>query len=195
MKRFRSVYSKKNLPLLQLLFVLVFCIFLFACDPANGGDNGGGQGADFDASLYYTKTEIDARFYEKSVVDAKLSETVRIETVTAKELTGVGWTGRTDGFTVPAGYKAAVMEIKGYKDSSGDPKNLSLTFGGTSSSSSMVVFDFTVFNDDSYYTHLVFIEIPEGTATLYAWHNTANGGASADLDGVTVNVRPVAWFK
>jgi hypothetical protein len=60
----------KKLSVIGLAFVAV--MFLAGC-PAT--DDGGGQGADFDATLYYTKTQVDdmfANYYDMTTVDALL---------------------------------------------------------------------------------------------------------------------------
>ncbi len=56
---------------LSLSLLVVVAIAFIGC--SNGGDSKpgtGGEGADFDASLYYTKSEIDTKFYSKTEADA-----------------------------------------------------------------------------------------------------------------------------
>ncbi len=81
----------------RLFVVLAASGFLFIqCDSSSGGDtDSGGAGADFDANLYYTKSEIETKL-------AAL-EQVRVvtETVANNYINGLGYANGTDSYNAP----------------------------------------------------------------------------------------------
>jgi len=162
--------------LLSASFTAFVLIFVLSCSEPGAS---GGEGADFDASSYYTKSEVDAMLPEW-------------ETASPQELTGAGWSGRTaTGFTVPSGSTMAMVEIIG---SSGTEYQLYIQFSATDSGSD-IVSQFNLPGDGNYYSHIGMVSIPSGTSTLYGWHDTVHSGAAASISSGAVSIRPIVWFR
>lgn len=84
----------------------------------------GGAGADFDATQYYTKTEIDDSFYTKTEIDGSFysSSEVDAEISDVSPLSGAGdpqwlnntagYTNKTSGWDVPEGAGAVLIKAR-----------------------------------------------------------------------------------
>ena len=164
-----------------VLVGLLLANFL-ACEPPVGPD--GGAGADFDATLYYTKTE----------VDALVADVVRDTGETGQLLAGVDWDGRTPvGFTPPSDATGALVEIVATNGSATD-KTYYIQFSSDDTGGSIVA-QFTLIAGAGYTSFTGYAVVPAGSGTMYAWHDTIHSGAAADITSVDISVRPVVWLK
>jgi len=163
--------------LIGLLFANVLACEL---DP----DNDGGAGADFDASLYYTKAE----------VDALITTVVQDTGLDAQLLAGAEWAERTPvGFSCPSDAKAVLVEIIGTNSSATD-KSFYIQFS-PDNTGALIVGQFTLDANANYTSVFGYTTISPGSTTLYAWHDIVHSGAATDWTGVDISVRPVVWFK
>lgn len=179
----------KKISVLAALVLAAAVVFLISCDP-----DGGGAGADFDAALYYTKTEIDA------MIDSAVQEAVDAaepvdDTSTALSLTGVDWAGRTGNFAVPSGGVERVLVEVIASNGSVDEKICYITFG-SSETNGQVIAQFTLPGSDAGYKQFLGIAtVPAGATVMYGWHETVHAGAAADLTGVSISIKPKLWLK
>ncbi len=175
----KKTFSMGITALLCLLSASVTAIALVLVLSCSEPGASGGEGADFDASSYYTKSEVDAMLPEW-------------DSAAPQNLTGAGWTGRTSaGFTVPSGSTMAMVEIIG---TSGTEYQLYIQFSATDSGSD-IVSQFSLPGDGNYYSHIGMVSIPSETSTLYGWHDTVHSGAAGDISSANVSIRPIVWFK
>lgn len=95
-----------------IFFAVLFLAVGFGCSKSSSDDgDGGGQGAEFDASLYYTKTDSDARYYTMTAADALLADKQEISSnrVLSQNANSINLQvapasfGRTTAFTPGAG--------------------------------------------------------------------------------------------
>ena len=87
-------------PMMVLFCLAAGAVFLLLTSCQNGG-----AGADFDATQYYTKTEVDGNFYSKTEIDAVISD--------VSPLSGDGdpqWLSSTAGY---ANKTAGVVPLSG----------------------------------------------------------------------------------
>jgi hypothetical protein len=171
----------------KVLLLLVFA--LLGCN----NDTGGG-GADFDATLYYTKAETNSlleSYYTKAQTDPLLADVVR-EGSDSQAISGVGWAGKTAGFTVPTGATSVLVKVSGYNSTGGDLV-IGVTLSETEALTQNVIAHYTA-AAGQYYSVLGYVTVT-GATTVYAWHNTGLAGAASALTGITINVQPVLWFK
>lgn len=148
---------------------------------SSSGD--GGSGADFDSSQYYTKTEVETivnNIFQGMKNDAY------------QQLTGVDFSGKaTTGWTVPAGCNAGFFEVNvGASSFTGGAINIIVSSASTTDAPDI---QFTPASTG--YSTALFIA-PQLTAgsTVYAWHTTLHGGASA-LTGADVGIRCRGWIR
>ena len=169
--------------------LLAATLILGSCDP------GGGEGAEFDETQYYTKTEIDA-----IVTDAIQQAIGAVQPLgDASEdqaLTDVDWAGRTpDGFAVPEGARYVLISMVGTNDSV-SAKTFYIVVSSTETDGELIG-QFTLPIGGSYNQCLGLARLPEGAVKIYAWHNASGGYefAAQDLTDAEISVRPVLWFK
>jgi hypothetical protein len=155
-----------------------------ACDSLFGSDDAdGGAGADFDGSLYYTKTD----------TDTLLNNVIRSGTESAQTLAGVDWAGKTPvGFAVPDGVSGAMVEVVVGNGSATDAM-LYIQFSGDATGADLVVQ--AKVGAGLYNSFLGYTRVPAGSSTLYGWHDTIHSEAVGSLTGIDVSVRPVLWFR
>lgn len=149
----------------------------------NSEDDGGGEGADFDSSLYYTKTEVEALI---------AAVTPEWDLTDAQELTDVDWGGRTPtGFTVPDGAQSVLVEV--IASSSVATNNFYIQFsqddgGGT------IIAQFKL-SADGYSSYLGLAQVPAGATTMYGWNDTGHDTPQTDLANISVSIQPRLWLK
>ena len=88
------------------LTVLAASVMVFVqCDSSGGGSDSGGTGADFDANLYYTKSEIETKL--------TALEQIRVvtETVANNYVTGLGYANGTSPYDIPSGFSGAIYQV------------------------------------------------------------------------------------
>jgi len=173
----------------------VFALFIVVVMVIGSCDPGGGQGAEFDATQYYTRTEVDAIVTDaiQQAIDAVQPLGDASE---GQALTDVDWTGRTlDGFAVPEGARYVLVEMTGTNDS-GSAQTFYMVVCGNETDGQLVG-QFTLPTGGSYNQYLGLAGIPEGTTRIYGWHNASGGYEfpATDLTDVEILVRPLLWFK
>ncbi len=173
---------------------------VLACEMNLDDDPNGGAGADFDESLYYTKTEIDSLFsaYSTAIeVNGLVEEVVQNATTEATQsITVVGWAGKTDGWSSPEGATSALFKIV-LSGGTVDPnKALYITVSATNTGSPSIISQFSVEDTGGFTSFFGYATFPAGS-DVYAWHDsdTGHAGAVTNLSGISVTVQPVVWFK
>ncbi len=168
-----------------------------ACDSLFGSDDGGG-GADFDSSLYYTKTEVDSQFdavYLKTESDALIADVFRADVSAGQQITAVDWAGRTSsGFSVPTGATGVLVNII-VNNNSGSPKTLYIQFSSSDAGGDFIL-QGTVL-DTGYTSFFGYATVPTNATVMYGWHDYSGGhsGTSSDLTNVAITVKPVVWLE
>ena len=179
----------KKLFSLCAVIVCVAAFSVMSCDSGSSSD--GGAGADFDASQYYTKTEVDGLI--SSVID---NSTDVHDSITGNDFAG----GTATGWSSPAGAKGAIMELSVYNNTA----SLLISYIEVSSSdgtNANMGTSITVPNDGSYYSKIFYVPVA-GDTTIVAYHPYSSGHSGiTDLSALTsgtyyeIQVKPVAWFK
>ncbi len=102
----------------SIIILSLAAILLFSLTSCNTDGDDGGQGADFDATQYYTKTQVDG-LIASAVTQAVDQATPDQYTITpiaadgpAKTLSGVGWDYKTGAWTVPDGANFGIFNIE-----------------------------------------------------------------------------------
>ena len=182
---------------LSLIMAASLLMVFAACDPNNGG-----EGADFDDTLYYTKTDVDSMISAlETEIDQAVSEAVdAVEpvdgTADAIALAGIDWVGRTPvGFNVPGdGVERVIVEITGY-NGTGSGEQFYICFGSSETNSETMA-QFYLPADGGYHSFLGLVTIPDGATTMYGWHDTSPASAyDGDYTGFSIYVRPKLWLK
>ena len=143
--------KKYLLPVILLIMGLAFSY----CDSGDDGGSGGGAGADFDATLYYTKADLDGGalntlYYTETETDSLLGDktdnTDFIDSI--KILTGgsgssvlsnIGWANRdTTGWTPPTDATQVLVKITVCQDQA-DSGDIVVGFGTTESGSQVSI--------------------------------------------------------
>lgn len=158
--------------------ILLICLLVVIGSCTTGGiiggdNNSGGEGADFDASLYYTKTEVDTMIANVSPLSGAgdpqwLSNSL-------------GWSNRTTGWAVPEGANMVLIKVRimtplsdgitiNAEETDTTPDSWSL-ISGTGNS---ILMYFNVSGKDN----------------IYAWAdvNAPGGGGNVELS-------PIAWLR
>jgi len=156
----------KNLKFSYVLLIAGFISISLSCSLP---EDSGGSGAEFDASLYYTKDEVNSRIADKVVYDSASPQWIP---------SGAGFSNKTTGWAVPDGATVAVFEIK---QMSTDGNTTLVYFGETDTLPTEVKFI-----DDAGSTW-AFVPVG-GKAAIFAWADIA---PSAD----NLEVSPVMWVK
>jgi len=168
-----------------VLFAVVISVALWGCSSGGGGgDDGGGAGAEFDETLYYTKTEIDEMFdlvYTKTEVNAMIPDTSGGEPQNIPG-GGTGFDYRTDGWSVPDGASSAIFVVQPAGNALDETGNIAVTIGTGATTSDTISF----LDGTHYQTGIVSVV---GMDTIYAWADTDAGV------GNEIKVYPVIWFK
>jgi hypothetical protein len=152
-------------------------------DTDDVADDGGGTGADFDATLYYTKTEVDG------LVDGVFQG---FPQDSYQPLTGVDFAGRAaTGWVVPAGVTAGFFEVNVYASGAASgPVNIIIS---TATNSDAPDTGFTP-STGCYSTALFMAPSLTAGSTVYAWHTTGHSGAP-NLTNLQVAVRCRGWIR
>jgi|GEM_PF-3178858 len=165
-----------------VLFAVVISVALWGCSSDggggvsdDGGDDGGGAGAEFDETLYYTKTEVDAAI-TAAIPDTSGGEPQNIPGG------GTGFDYRTDGWSVPDGASYAIFVVQPAGNVLDETGNIAVTIGTGATTSDTISF----LDGTHYQTGIVSVV---GMDTIYAWADTDAGV------GNEIKVYPVIWFK
>jgi hypothetical protein len=165
-----------------------FMLFFFGCR-----QDGGGAGADFDETLYYTKDECDERYYAKSEVDSLL-EGVRMVipavteagqefSDTERTLTAGNNSFATGVYWVNPNEARAVLFLVYV---TGATTFLPVTIDVGVADDNLYPFYFTPQDGVNHY--LAYIPLGNSTDEIRAW-------VSANFpSGATVRMYPVVWF-
>jgi len=166
---------------------LVFCLgagltllVTNSCD--SGGD--GGSGADFDSTLYYTKTEVN------NLLDGVFTG---LSNDAYQTITGVDFAGRASTpWTVPAGCTAGLFEVNaGATSYSSGPLNIIVSAATTDAVPDI---QFTPASA-GYSTALFVVPALTPNTQVYAWHTTNHSGSANVSAGITVAVRCRGWLR
>ena len=155
--------TKKSL----VIILSLAAILLFSLTSCNTDGDDGGQGADFDATQYYTKTEVDGLIASAvtQAVDQATPDSYTIAPVAAdgppKAIDATGWDNRVGPWTVPTGANFGSFKIE---------------IGSTSIGSATYVY-IGANNVDQYETYLLEYDnmiidliLPTfGSSSIYAW--------------------------
>lgn len=180
------------------LLVVAASLLLGSCEPDPADI--GGAGADFDETLYYTKTDVDAlisELYTKTEVDAAV-EAVRpvVGTASEKTLPDVGWAGRTGGFTVPEGATSVLVKVIAANSNTTVVKGIFYMVFSETGSAGTLIGEISI-PPGTRTTYLGWAAVGSGATTMYGWHDSdsGHGGSAADLTDVTIRIQPVLWLK
>lgn len=171
---------------LSLIIALLLSLTLSNCKSSS--DDSGGAGAEFDASQYYTKTE----------VDEKLSTVITGTSATGQTITGNDSAGGTaTGWTVPTGTTSALFSIT-ISNYSGATLCTYIGVGETYSGA-IISTSTCVPNDGNYYATTFWAPVTAGT-NVKAFHDYSSGHSGVtDLSSLSSNfeisVKPVTWLK
>ena len=178
----------------KILVISMLILGLLACS-AESEDNGG-QGADFDSSMYYTKAEIDENINELVGIAFENSRPDE------QDLAGSGWDNRTvTGWEVPARASYVLLRIT-VSNSSGATQRLPLRFATAVDALGDGGFDQNVpvtVNEYQQVTYYHFMTMSGGGdgEMAYAWYDeTMNEAIPAGEfpAGFTVTVVPI-WIN
>ena len=180
---------KKNLIILALIFLMSAC--------SQDSSDDGGQGADFDESLYYTKTEIDQTINQ--LVVEHMNSNVQPD---IQEMTGSGWDKRTVTGWQPSTKAAYVMLRILVSNTTGSTQRLPICFATAEDGMGDYCFDQNVpetVNQYQYVTYQYLMGIPSVTEdqTFYAWYDDSQDDAVAAgsfPSGFSVKVLPI-WIN
>lgn len=165
------------------LIISIMAVFAVSgCSGDSSSNSSGGAGADFDATQYYTKTEIDSMLLD--VVQSGGGG----GPLTASNV------GYDNGLTltVPAGATGALVKITGY-NTSGSAQVIGIS-AGYAATGGGVVFHGKLNTD--YDMVMGYVSFGAGTTDFRIWYNTGLGGAEYfNFTQCTLYVEPVAWFK
>ncbi len=168
---------KKNLFLLPFMLIVLGLGFTGCAS----SDDDGGSGADFDASLYYTKTEVDSLI---TTTDD------RIPAVIAAGTSGTTVTGTTyaagDEVTVPSDAIAALVEIQVINNTGGDSYPV-VSIGTAADNNAAHTFDLLDASGENVRKKLVMCFLPADPAeTLNAW--------ASSVTNLDISVTPQIYF-
>lgn len=171
--------------------VLLFLVMLSVTGSGCSKDSSsGGAGADFDETMYYTKTQ----------TDDKLQYKVNFEPANGSKTT-ITSTGFANGasFTVPSGFtwvRGLFVEVY-LRNQSSSTKIISLVLTSTNSPGSGGAYIVTL-PAGAHSKQFVFFPPSSATAgsTVVLWQDPAQayGEASTDLTNVTIEVTPNHWI-
>ncbi len=184
------------------------------CSGGSDKNDSGGAGADFDASLYYTKSALDGGalnnlYYTQTAADALLAN--KQDTATNKVM---GMTGNpimltqanvgranynTTGWTVPAGAQSVLVKVTVAQNTpSAQPGDVSVRFRTVNSSDShdpivsarLSAIDFHTGTTIVGFFDLGFV--PAGDTVIHAYIETCTRTYGTDMD---VRVSPIMWLR
>lgn len=161
----------KNALFYFVAFTLFAGLAFLSCSKDESSDNGG-AGADFDASLYYTRTE----------VDGLLQDVVQEDNLQEISISQAGYSNGGN-LTVKSGSRSVLLRI--FINSS-NTNNIEL-WAGSSESSGTRVFEANVGNGNLTVPAFAIFNPSE---TIKVWQSQGN-----QLNNCTITVRPLAWFK
>lgn len=185
---------KRNLVLVTLLIGVVLLSLALSCNlPEDGVTDNGGSGADFDESLYYSKTEIDSMltsFYTKTETDDLVSSDFETGPTDTQTSTAETWTNKTSGWIVPSDASYMLVRITKNGDGNTSQDDISITIST----------DLTVTTNNTYYcrqdayqdseTLLMLIPVI-GNSTVYGWYNEPSS-----INRVNdIIFTPLLWIK
>lgn len=177
-----------------IMICIIVSLSLFACSK----DDNGGQGAEFDSSLYYTKTEIDQRINQ--LVSLHVNSNVQPD---VQELAGSGWDKRTVTGWTPPSLKASYVLLRiTVSNATGSTQRLTLNFSTSKDAVGDSGFDQNVpvtVNQYQKVTYYHFMSVPavESGQVFYAWYDDAQDNAIAAGNfpsGFSVSVVPI-WIN
>ncbi len=161
-------------------------LVLVQCDSSLGGSDSGGAGADFDAHLYYTKSEIETKL-------AAL-EQVRVvtEPVANNYVTGLGYANGTDSYNAPSGFSGAIYQVT-VMNNSGVAKTIEVHFSADNTAGNGTYWSTKISLDHGTLYQLC------GVTKLYAGLTGVKGwlgsGSSAWDTNMSVMITPLYWLK
>ena len=96
-------------PMMVLFCLAAGAVFLLLTSCQNGG-----AGADFDATQYYTKTEVDGNFYSKTEIDAEISDVSPLSGDGDPQWLSstAGYANKTAGWDVPEGAGSVLVKAR-----------------------------------------------------------------------------------
>ncbi len=176
-------------------FVLGAATMVLVTSSCNlGGDSGGtdgtgGSGADFDASLYYTKTEVDDKLFK--IVENETQST-------PKPVTGNSYDTGTS-FTVPdTNVKGVLLQVEYFTESTYNPpadKTIYLRCGKDTTAGE--VFASFGLSTGGAYISVLGYRLLNNASTIKIWHDPTLPKAISSIppQDVIINVKPVLWFR
>ena len=164
---------------LRKYFVLVLFSIVLLFTACN---NGGGEGADFDASLYYTKAEIDDNFYDKTATDSAIADVAPLSGPGNPQWLSntTGWANRTTGWAVPEGANSVLVNVRIMAPLS---NNITVYFGSAEAASNS--WDLIAGTGN---TILMCFNV-SAKETVYAWTEVNSPGVD------NVELAPVIWLR
>jgi len=181
-------FGRKDMMLkrfMVLAMVLAFSMLSFSC----GDGSDGGAGAEFDASLYYTKSEV----YSKTEVDAMVPEIGS----GSGYIAGTGWDNRAESsgnpvaYAVPTGAKSAIFEIFIQSAITCSPDDVDIKFA----TSETFLCDFQSITGDAVDGggHMtIHVDNFTGASNLYVYVETSG---TLSFGTGTILVKDKVWFK
>ena len=148
---------------------------LLTCDLLGESDDKGGAGADFDASQYYTKAQVDAKFIAVSTalnnqIPACFNYSLDIPSF--RYLEASGWENRGAGWQIPAGALFGLFEVWVQPPDSADVTNVTVHFAATEDSWAGMASFSVKSGENPLYTYIFPIAggvLPSGTTHLYPY--------------------------
>lgn len=155
----------------------------------DSGDDSGGSGADFDSTLYYTRTQVDDLLkYAVQFWPANGTEST---------ITQAGFANGVS-LTFPASNVSGLVLEVYVKNTSGSSKTIGLALTGTNSPGSGGAYVRTL-PDGGYSKEFVFYPAwsSTGGGTIVVWQDTAqaDGTAASSLAGLEIKVNVIYWVK
>ncbi len=175
--------SAKVLTLFFAFFIGVGTALLVtnSCDSSGGG---GGSGADFDSTLYYTKSEVNG------LLDGVFTG---LPNDAYQTIMDVDFDGRAStGWQVPAGVTAGLFEVNaGATSYASGPLNIIVSSATTARAP-----DIQFTPASAGYSTALFV-VPDLTPSsyVYAWHTTGHSGSTNVSAGIVVAVRCRGWIR
>jgi hypothetical protein len=168
------------------VFLTAAALLLVLGSCSSDSSSGGGSGAEFDASLYYTKTEIDSKlldinavltndYYTKTQVNGRVMPVPG----TSQNISSTGYANRiTISMTLDGKVKKGVLlKIYNPKD---QPNSISI---GTSETT------FDVYQSINAGGNTLAYYFSNDASEIYVWANAINGGGSP------ISVLPQVFFE
>ena len=154
-------------------------VLLEGCNLFGSADEKGGAGADFDASQYYTKAQIDLMLHARpQMFNANSTDGVTIM--------GTGFDNHSTTWTTPANLDAAVIVIELINNSS-EIRTLKLTLSTTAGGHSSDI-EITLPANGKFSMPIFWRYFSSEPTSLKLWLKEGNA------TGMTISGRPFYWF-